>query len=190
MRVIAGSLRGRRLSVLKGRDIRPTPDRVREALFSILQSKLGTYQGLRVLDLFAGSGALAIEALSRGAANACLVEKNPDAIKVIHDNIEKCQLSGKTKVVNKEAFATLQRLPPESFNLIFLDPPYGKNMALQAINAIDELGLLGNNGFICAETGSNEELPVQVGHLHRIDRRQYGAVMINFYAISDEACHE
>ncbi len=186
MRVIAGTSRGRRLALFEGRDVRPTPDRVREALFSILKSKLESFSGLCVLDLFAGSGALAIEALSRGAASACLVEKNPKSAAIIRENLDRCQLSVKARVINSDAIQTLQGFPPRSFDLVFLDPPYDQGLVEVALAKIDELELLNSDGMICAETGAAESLPETVGQLRRIDQRRYGTVMINFYINSKE----
>jgi len=182
MRVIAGTSRGRRLALFEGNDVRPTPDRVREALFSILQSKLGCFTDLRVLDLFAGSGALAIEALSRGAASACLVEKATASAKIIRENLDRCQLSSKAKVITKDALQFLPGLDANSFDLVFLDPPYGQELAKRALVEADRLGLLSKDGIICAETGADEILPESVGQLQRIDQRRYGSIMISFYS--------
>jgi len=180
VRVIAGTSRGRRLASFKGRDVRPTPDRVREALFSILQSRFGDFSELRVLDLFSGSGALAIEALSRGAKAACLVDNAPASAKVIRENLERCQLTEKAQVVTKDAFWALQDFPPETFDLIFLDPPYGKKLAEMAITEICKQGVLHRDGTLCAETGAGEILPKKIGHLQIFDQRRYGSVMIHF----------
>ena len=180
MRVIAGSLRGRRLTSFNGRDVRPTPDRVREALFSILQSRLDSFSNLRVLDLFSGSGALAIEALSRGAKTACLVENAPASERIIRENLEHCGLSEQAHIVNKDAFRALRDFPPESFDLIFLDPPYGRNLAEKAILEISRQGVLKRDGTLCAETGADEILPEEIGHLQIFDKRRYGSVMIHF----------
>ena len=182
MRVIAGTSRGRRLTMFEGRDVRPTPDRVREALFSILQSKLGSFSGIKVLDLFAGSGALAIEALSRGAASACLVEKDRAAELVIRKNLNLCKLEEKTTLYIRDALRCLHEFTAASFDLIFLDPPYSQGLAEQALLEIEKQGILSNGGIICAETGSREILPESVGNLQRIDQRRYGTIMINFYA--------
>jgi 16S rRNA (guanine(966)-N(2))-methyltransferase RsmD len=182
MRVIAGASRGRRLALFEGHDVRPTPDRVREALFSILQSKLGSFSNLIVLDLFAGSGALAIEALSRGATSACLVDKAPASGKIIRENLDRCQLSDKAKVIIGNALQTLPQLSSGSFDLIFLDPPYGLGLAEQALARIDSLGLLNEDGIICVETGTKESLPKSIGQLQRMDQRRYGSIMINFYS--------
>lgn len=182
MRVIAGTSRGRRLALFEGHDVRPTPDRVREALFSILQSKLGSFADLRVLDLFAGSGALAIEALSRGATSAFLVEKSTASGKIIDQNLKLCQFSDKTKVIIREALQVLPGFVSRSFDLIFLDPPYGQELAEHALIEIDRLELLSKGGIICVETGADEILPESVGLLKRIDQRRYGTIMVNFYS--------
>ncbi len=184
MRVISGSCRGRRLTTFKGRNVRPTPDRVREALFSILQSKLGSFANLKVLDLFAGSGALAIEALSRGAASACLVEKTTTSEKIIRENLDRCQLSQRAELVIRDAWQALHGFSARSFDLVFIDPPYGQGFAERALVEIEKLGLLSENGILCAETGTGETLPQAIGRLQRVDQRRYGTIMINFYGYS------
>ncbi|MGK2905919.1 MAG: 16S rRNA (guanine(966)-N(2))-methyltransferase RsmD [Desulfuromonadales bacterium] len=182
MRVIAGASRGRRLAEFKGRDVRPTPDRVREALFSILQSKLGKFADLKVLDLFAGSGALAIEALSRGASSACLVEKAAAAEQVIRENLNRCHFSAKARLIIHDAWNVLPDFTPGSFDLIFIDPPYGQELAERALVEVNKLELLSKDGILCAETGADEILPESVGQLHRIDQRRYGTTMLSFYS--------
>lgn len=184
MRVISGSLRGRRLQAFKGSEIRPTSDRVREALFSILQSKTGGFKDFSVLDLFAGSGALAIEALSRGASHARLVEKAQSSVSVIRENLKNCQLTDKAEVINRDTFQALPSFSGCLFDLIFLDPPYGKGYAEQAINEISKFDLLDKDGILCAETGADEKLPETIGNLQRIDHRRYGSTMIDLYAIN------
>jgi len=180
MRVIAGTSRGRRLAGFKGRDVRPTPDRVREALFSILQSRVGDFSGLRVLDLFSGSGALAIEALSRGADAACIVESARASEKIIRENLERCRMTDKAVIIIRDAFLALRDFSPESFDLVFLDPPYGRKLAELAITEISRLEVLDKKGTLCAETGVNETLPEKIGHLQIFDQRRYGSVMIHF----------
>lgn len=181
MRVIAGTSRGRRLITFEGCDVRPTPDRVREALFSILQSKLGGFTGARVLDLFAGSGALAIEALSRGAAYAHMVEMDKSAESVIRKNLSLCKLEGQSTLLVRDALSCLHEFPAGHFDLIFLDPPYFKGLAEKALFAAEKHAILSDKGIICAETGAKETLPENVGKLQRIDQRRYGSIMINFY---------
>ncbi|MBE0574639.1 MAG: 16S rRNA (guanine(966)-N(2))-methyltransferase RsmD [Desulfuromonadales bacterium] len=182
MRVIAGTSRGRRLTEFDGHDVRPTPDRVREALFNILRSRLGDFAGLRVLDLFAGSGALAIEALSRGATSACLVEKTPAAAKIIRENLNRCNLSDQAKLIILDAWKALPGFASRSFDLVFLDPPYGQEMVERALIEVDRLELLSKEGIVCAETAADEILPESIGQLRRIDQRRYGTILINFYS--------
>ena len=122
-RVIAGTARGRRLAVPAGRDTRPTSDRAREGLFATVGALLGPLEGLRVADLFAGSGAVGLEALSRGAACALLVESHPRAVKVIRRNIDTLGLPGAHLVADRVE-RLLRRPPDEPYDLIFLDPPY------------------------------------------------------------------
>ncbi|MGH8902913.1 MAG: 16S rRNA (guanine(966)-N(2))-methyltransferase RsmD [Egibacteraceae bacterium] len=120
MRVIAGSAKGRRLRAPRGRAVRPTSDRVREALFSSLGDRI---PGASVLDLFAGSGALGIEALSRGAGRAVLVERDPRAVAVIDENLERTGLAGRAQVVRDDA-ARFCQAPGTAFDVVFADPPY------------------------------------------------------------------
>jgi 16S rRNA (guanine(966)-N(2))-methyltransferase RsmD len=186
MRVIAGTSRGRVLSTFTGRNVRPTPDRVREALFSILQSKLGNFDDMRVLDLFAGSGALAIEALSRGASSACLVEKDKDSVQIIQENIERCRMGDRTRLIMGDAWPILRQFGAASFDLIFVDPPYGQGLADRALTELSRMKLLSENGYICAETGVGEILAESVGPLRRIDLRRYGTTVLNFYSHAPE----
>lgn len=186
MRVIAGTSRGRRLTMFEGHDVRPTPDRVREALFSILQSKLGSFSGLKVLDLFAGSGALAIESLSRGAEFACLVEKDRNAEQIIRKNLKLCHMVDKSHLLISDALKSLPGFSAGSFDLVFLDPPYAQGLAEQALVEIAKRDLLSTDGILCVETGAKEVLPENFGPLKRIDQRRYGTIMINFYANNPE----
>jgi 16S rRNA (guanine(966)-N(2))-methyltransferase RsmD len=180
MRVIAGTAGGRTLAAIKGRGIRPTTDRVREALFSILQSKLGGFNGKRVLDLFAGSGALAIEALSRGARGACLIEQDAAAIGVINENLERCQMGERSRLYRGSAWQVITALEPP-FDLIFVDPPYGQGLAERALGEIDSHALLAGDGLVCVETGADETLAQTVGELSCIDRRRYGTIVLLFF---------
>lgn len=181
MRVISGTARGRRLSTFKGRDVRPTPDRVREALFSILQSRIGTFSGTTVLDLFAGSGAMAIEALSRGAETACLVEKAHASAQIIRDNLKLCKFEDRTQLVINDAVKALAAFDPGSFDIIFLDPPYGRGLADAAIHEVARLQLLKEAGILCAETGAKEPLEDTYDNLRKIEQRRYGSVMVSLY---------
>ncbi len=181
MRIISGSARGRQLASFDGKDIRPTPDRVREALFSILTSRFGSFNGLKVLELFAGSGAQALEAVSRGADSAILVDSGQVAAKTIPENIKRCQFKATVQFIPWDVFNTLPRLEQLGpFDLILLDPPYNKNLIPQVIEKIESLNLLAENGIICAESARDEELS-DCGRLKLIESRVYGSSRIHLY---------
>ena len=181
MRIISGSARGRQLAAFGGKDIRPTPDRVREALFSILTSRFGSFNGLNILELFAGSGAQSLEALSRGAASAILVDSGRVAAKTIPENIKRCRFETAVRFIPQDVFSTLPRLAQSSpFDLILLDPPYNKNLIPQVIEKIESLNLLAENGIICAESARDEELS-DCGRLKLIESRVYGSSRIHLY---------
>ncbi len=185
MRIISGTARGRKLTPFSGEGIRPTPDRVREALFSILNSRLGSFSGIKVLELFAGSGAQSLEALSRGAASAILVDVSAQAIKVIEENIRCCKVESTARVVRGDALTALPRLTKDGpFDLILLDPPYNQGLIPQALEKIEHLQLLADDGIICAESAAGEIL-TDSGKLKLIESRKYGSTMIHFYRRTD-----
>ncbi len=187
LRIISGSARGIRLATFSGRDIRPTPDRVREAIFSILYSRLGELHGKSVLDLFAGTGAMALEALSRGAAKAVTVDAGPQAAQTVAANARACRFEGQLTHVRGEVAAALPRLAGQSvFDLIFLDPPYGRGLLDQTLGQIANLGLLSARGLICGEAGAREAVADAAGALLRIDTRTYGATAIHFYTYAEQ----
>lgn len=187
MRVIGGTARGRRLASLAGYEIRPTPDRVREALFSILFSCKGMLAGSKVLDLFAGSGALGIEALSRGATHAWFVDSSREAVGTIRDNLEKCGFSDRATVILRdvrEALATVASAGP--FDIVFADPPYSRDHATMLLEEIVRHGLLETKGLVCLETAASDPAPHLVGSLRHFDQRRYGLTMLHFYHASSE----
>ena len=148
MRVITGTARGRRLKELEGMETRPTTDRVKEGIFNIIQFDL---EGHRILDLFAGTGQLGIEALSRGAASAVFVEQRRDAAALTRDNLKLTELSDKGRVVNGEAIGFLAA-SKEKFDIIFLDPPYAADLWESALDAISRFDILLNHGIIVCES--------------------------------------
>lgn len=181
MRIISGSARGRKLVEFSGRGIRPTPDRVREALFSILASRIGAFSGLRVLELFAGSGAQSLEALSRGAETALLVDSSPQALKVITENITRCRCEQRARAVCADALVALEQQKSEGpFDLVLLDPPYHRNLIPQVLEKIDVLQLLADDGIICAESASDEVIN-DFGNLKLLEARRYGSTMIHLF---------
>lgn len=149
MRIIAGQFRGRPLETPTGASTRPTADRVREALFSMLASRLGSFEGLRVADLYAGSGALGFEALSRGAAHATYVENASKARSAIKANAAKLGLGDRTRIVGGSAL-TLPRSEP--FDLIFADPPYASGSGTAVVKAVTDAGWLARGGWMSVET--------------------------------------
>lgn len=157
MRIIAGSARGTRLKTLRGTSTRPTADRIKESLFSVLSSR-GLISGRRVLDMFSGTGALALEALSRGADSAAAIDKSTGWL--IRENGEIARLSERLEVINGDVLAVLERLIIKSrhFDLIFSDPPYGKGLTEKALVLLAKGGLLSDGGVICAEVAAEEEI--------------------------------
>lgn len=176
MRIISGQARGRKLTTLPGDNTRPTLDRTREALFNILQTRVFD---ARVLDLFAGSGALALEALSRGAASAVLCDHSPEACTVIEKNIDAVRVREKAQLLRCEAADALTRLSGRQFDLIFLDPPYRKGLVDEALRGIAAGDLLADGGRICAETAADEGFDVPDG-LKLTDQRRYGKSLLHF----------
>lgn len=156
MRIIAGAFRSRALVAPAGAATRPTADRVRETLFSMLMSRLGSFEGLVVLDLFAGAGALALEALSRGAAHAYLVEQDRAALRAIAANI--AALGASAEVCAGDA----TRLPPapRACDLLFLDPPYGAGLVAPALVSAEAGGWVAAAAWVAAETARGETLDI------------------------------
>lgn len=168
MRIISGEMRGRQLKAVEGMQTRPTSDKVKGAIFNVLGSKV---LDARVLDLFAGTGNLAIEALSRGSHDAVLVEKSRDAHQVIQKNIELMGVSHKAQLLLLDAFKYLNRYPDEVFDLVFLDPPYHQGLVLKVISALKEHSCLAPDGVIVAETAKDEQLD---GNIYPFEIRKTG----------------
>ena len=181
MRVISGSARGKKLHSLEGLETRPTLDRVKEAVFNIIQFDL---KNKIVLDLFSGSGALAIEALSRGAKESVLCDKSKDAVQIINKNLQETKLEDKATVINKDYLEALNDLNKENkkFDIIFLDPPYKSNYIRESIKSIFEMNLLNNDGIIIIETDDKNKID-EIKKLENIevyDERKYGIALIIF----------
>lgn len=181
MRVISGKSRGKKLISLEGLNTRPTLDRVKEALFNIIQFDI---ENTKILDLFAGSGALGIEALSRGACEATFCDNSQDAIQVIKTNIENTKNVDKSIVINKDYSLALNSLSKQNktFNIIFLDPPYKTDFGIKAIKAILDLKILAKDGIIILETDDKqkEQEIEQINNIQVFDKRKYGKVMLIF----------
>jgi 16S rRNA (guanine(966)-N(2))-methyltransferase RsmD len=187
MRIIGGSAKRKILADFSGDRIRPTSDRVREALFSILVSQIGSFEGKTVLDLFAGTGALGLEALSRGAKSAFLVDQEAQAARLIATNIQTCAFQEKAHFLRGDVLKKLPELTERGpFDLIFLDPPYGQDLVKTTLDAIVDLELLAENGIACTEASSLDVLPDRTGNLDCILNRRYGTTLIALYSPSDK----
>jgi len=189
MRVIAGHSKGRRIKVPKGREIRPTASRVKEALFNILPHDL---TGIRVLDLFAGTGSLSLEALSRGAQEAVLVDVSYKAAAAIRDNLAALDFSRRSKVWTLPALPAIRRLARagESFELIFLDPPYQKGWVGRVLEAVAEGEILGDAGTLVAEHSVRDPVGESYGSLRLRDQRRYGDTLLSFFGYVEDSERE
>jgi 16S rRNA (guanine966-N2)-methyltransferase len=179
MRIVAGRFRGKTLLSPRDDSIRPTADRVREAVFNILASRLGpNFDGLRVLDLFAGTGALGLEALSRGARSVVFVDDGVEARGLIRDHIEAFAVAGVSKLLRRDATNLGPAGNMGPFDLVFLDPPYGKGLAERALTSAHAGGWIAPSATIVLEEGAEIALDLPPGFAPD-DRREYGAAAIH-----------
>ena len=182
MRVISGQAKGRRLKPVPGEGTRPITDRVKENLFNVLQSQLSE---ARVLDLFAGTGGVGIEALSRGASQAVFVENSRQAIQVIRENLTATGLAAAAQVVRADVFAYLSGDPPAPFDLIYVAPPQYQELWAKAVLAVDtHPAWLTPNGVVIVQIFPKEYHPLALTHLTLVDQRTYGSTMLCFYRLT------
>src|SRR6201991_4807982 len=173
MRVVGGRLRGRQIAAPSSRDIRPTADRLRESVFNILMHAYDDPIGdARVLDLFAGTGALGIEAVSRGAKFALFVDNGAEARALLRNNVEALGLGGVTKVFRRDATNLGPAHPVEPFSLVFLDPPYGKGLAEKSLAALREGGWLTPGALLAVEEAKTAAFAAREG-FKELERRAY-----------------
>ncbi len=175
MRVITGSAKGKRLATPEGKDVRPTSDKVKEGIFSALQFDI---EGRRILDLFAGSGQLGIEALSRGAESAVLVDSSAVSIRIAKQNVENCGFSDRARVIQLDysAFCAMSR---DTFDIVFLDPPYNEGLLSNAVKAV--LPLMSDYGLIVCEHPPEVKLEESVGGFSIFKTYRYGKVNVTVY---------
>lgn len=179
LRVIAGRWKGRRLLAVKGMHTRPTSDRVKEAIFNILQQRI---IGSNVLDLFAGTGNLGLEALSRGCSKVTFVEKDPRAVDVLNKNRANLGCIEQTTVLRDDAFHAIKRFSgKERFDIIFADPPYSKGLEVPLLTAIADSGILSEDGIMVLEHSNRDSQPDRVGSLIKLQDRRYGDTEISLY---------
>jgi 16S rRNA (guanine966-N2)-methyltransferase len=183
MRIVAGTFRGRPLVAPKGQSTRPTADRTRQALFDVLEHAPWSsgLAGLRVIDLFAGSGALGLEALSRGAAFCLMVETDAAARGAIGANIEALNLFGRTRVHRRDATALGARPAADGgpFDLALIDPPYGKGLGERALGSLAAGDWLAPGALVALERGVGDPAPETPGY-ERLDQRTWGAARVEF----------
>ena len=177
MRVITGSARGRRLKELEGMETRPTTDRVKEGLFSALQFDI---EGRRVLDLFAGTGQLGIECLSRGAAFAVFVDQRRDAAALVRENLKATALSDRARVMNGGALEFLAETR-ETFDLVFLDPPYASGLLDKVAERLSAFDILNPRGIIVAEHPANHAPPAARPPVRLQRTYRYGKIAVSLY---------
>ena len=180
MRVIGGTAKGRRVKSFKGQYLRPTADRVKEALFNILPHDLS---GWKVLDLFAGTGNLTFEALSRGAAEACLVDVSREAAKMIRKNIEALGFSRSARVLGIPVLRAFHVLAGrgDKFDLILADPPYDKGWVERVLRSLAQEELLEEDGILVVEHSTREEVKESYGSMVLQDQRRYGGTCLSFF---------
>lgn len=185
MRIVAGRFRGRQLTAPVGQNIRPTLDRVREAIFNKLRHGIAGFslEGARVLDLFAGTGALGLEALSQGAGFCLFVENDPEARGLIRENIERLGLTGATKIYRRDATDLGKAGTLRAFDLVLLDPPYAKGLGEPALAAALSGGWLGGGAVVVWQESVAVELQIP-SPLVEIDQRHYGETRVHFLRLN------
>ena len=188
MRIVGGALSGRTLAAPLGRNTRPTADRVREAIFNKLEHGIAGFSlaGIRVLDLFAGSGAMGLEALSRGAAHVLFIDDDAEARGVIRRNADALGVIGRTKIWRRDATRLGRSAPLHPFALTFLDPPYGLGLATAALSGLVAGGWLAARAVVVVEEAASEPVETPPA-LSLIERRDYGETQVGYYFQSGQS---
>jgi 16S rRNA (guanine966-N2)-methyltransferase len=183
VRIVGGSLSGRVLRAPAGSATRPTSEKVREAVFNILANRVGSLEGVAVLDLFCGSGALGIEALSRGASHATFVDSGKQALAATKQNLAELGVADRALVVTGDAVVQAGKLVPATpWTLVFVDPPYKSDLATRSVLALPATNLI-PGGTIVIEHDRHNAPPDALGSLLRTDQRRYGDTLISFYEV-------
>lgn len=187
MRVIAGRARGTRLAAPRGMNTRPTADRVREALFSIIQSRFGL-DDARILDICSGTGSLGIEALSRGAATCTFIECDRNAVAVLKQNLQATRVTEQSELLAMDAHKALHLLASRGdlFDVAFFDPPYDSRLYATVPEAVGDLGILAADGLLVVECAARKPLPDILGRFRKNGSRIYGDTTLEFYVLEGE----
>ena len=179
MRVITGTAKGRKLETLRGEDVRPTTDRIKEAIFSIVHFSI---EGRKFLDLYAGSGQMGIEALSRGAKESVFVDFSRESIQIIKTNLKNTKLEENARVINMDSNNFIET-SNEKYDIVFLDPPYGKGILQNMLPKITKI--MNKSGIIICENPQNEELDQEINDF-TLDRfYRYGKIKVSIYCHKD-----
>lgn len=177
MRIIAGEWKGRKLITPKDENVRPTTDKVKEAIFSMLMPWLPNSV---VLDLFAGTGSLGLEAVSRGAKRAYFVDKDRRSIALIRDNVKRCGAEDRSVILCSDHASALSRIH-DTVDIVFLDPPYKAGLMTDCLYLLGSSGIVPEGGLVAAEHGADEHLPVEIAGFRKIRDRRYGKVGVSVY---------
>ena len=182
--MIAGTAKGHKLKTIKGMTTRPTSDRVKESIFNIIA---GEIEDSTVLDVFAGTGSLGIEALSRGANHAVFFDKSPECCGIIKENLAHTKLADKAEVYSTDYIAGIGRLYRDGrkFDLIILDPPYNKNFIQETLKTLTNNDIMKNDGLIVIEHSTSDSLPKSIGRLEIINTRSYGDTSLTVFINKD-----
>lgn len=180
MRIIGGACRGKKLYSPRNNSIRPTADRVRESIFNILA---GRVFGSRLLDLFAGTGALGLEALSRGAKHATFIDNHPAALELIKKNIKVCEWADRTEIIRWDSTRNLNciKCPIELYSLVFIDPPYRSEKVPTILRHLDRSNALTSKALAVVEHSSTEILDGKISAFVLEDQRAYGKTLVSFF---------
>lgn len=184
MRVISGKARGLKLNTPKNEDVRPTTDRVKESLFNIIN---GYIIDGEILDLFAGTGSLGIECLSRGANKCVFVDVSKTSIDIVKSNIKKARVEDNAEILNIDYKSAIDKVKNKTykFDIIFMDPPYYENMFIDALKKIDGSDILKDDGIIVVEHDTKQEFPESIGNLIKDRSKKYGNTTLTFYCMED-----
>lgn len=179
MRIISGKARGTKLYTLEGMNTRPTLDRVKESIFNIIQNEI---EGTKVLDLFAGSGAIGLECLSRGAEKAILCDKSKEAIAIIQKNIEKTHMQEKAQTFNVDFETCLEKIKNQKFDIIYIDPPYATDYIAKSLKKIIDYNIVNKESLIIIETDDEQRIEKEIENIEVkiVDKRKYGRATIIF----------
>ena len=182
MRVISGKARGLKLNAPKDNNVRPTTDRVKESLFNIINSYIIDSE---VLDLFAGTGSLGIECLSRNAKSCVFVDINNTSLDIVKSNIKKAKVEKESTVLKLDFKSAINKLKPKKFDIIFMDPPYYENLFIECLEEISKSNILKQEGIIVVEHDTKELLEDNVGDLIKTKSKKYGNTTLIFYELEE-----